>query len=195
MRRARLQGTKRASHGLDFDSSRTFKWDGSRRHKYIQSKKEKQALSLHANSRAILRAGPGMPGAPVDLMGGIVMGGWQPPMEPPGRPMPVHPGAPGAGGMFQYPWNLQGLAHPHAQHPHYGAPPGMHPGHPGLQHPHAQHPGYPQPSGSGAMARCNPGPGGENLMRLMSPSGANVMMQQPPQPPPPGEHSSMHQQM
>jgi len=34
--------TKRATHGLDFEGSRTFKWNGNRRHKYIQSKKEKE---------------------------------------------------------------------------------------------------------------------------------------------------------
>jgi hypothetical protein len=37
--------TKRATHGLDFEGSRTFKWNGSRRQKYIQSKKEKENVS------------------------------------------------------------------------------------------------------------------------------------------------------
>ena len=36
--------TKRATHGLDFEGSRTFKWNGSRRQKYIQSKKEKNSV-------------------------------------------------------------------------------------------------------------------------------------------------------
>lgn len=37
--------TKRATHGLDFEGSRTFKWNCSRRQKYIQSKKEKENVS------------------------------------------------------------------------------------------------------------------------------------------------------
>ena len=105
------QATKRASHGLDFDGSRSFKWDGSRRHKYIQSKKEKQTLTLQAAGRSLLR-----PVGPVgcDMIGGMVIGAWQTPMEPPGRPLPVNPGASAVSAppsaMFQYPWpNVSGL--------------------------------------------------------------------------------------
>ena len=100
------EGTKRASHGLDFDGSRTFKWDGSRRHKYIQSKKEKNAISIHASSRGVVRAGPGHmamypSGDVMGLGGGMVMGSpWHglPFEAPPGRPLPVHQGM-ASGGM------------------------------------------------------------------------------------------------
>ncbi|EKX31178.1 hypothetical protein GUITHDRAFT_122615 [Guillardia theta CCMP2712] len=36
------ESTKRASHGLDFEGSRTFAWDGSRHVKYVQSKAEQE---------------------------------------------------------------------------------------------------------------------------------------------------------
>ena len=120
------QATKRASHGLDFDGSRSFKWDSSRRHKYIQSKKEKQTLSLQAAGRSLLRPVGhfGVSGCDRDVIGGMVIGAWQTPMEPPGRPHPANPTA-----MFQYPWpNVSGLTQAqmhYAQHAHmaqYGAP-------------------------------------------------------------------------
>jgi len=168
------QNTKRASHGLDFDGSRTFKWDGSKRSKYIQSKKEKQQLSI-SGSR-----GRGAGAAGVDAMGSMVLGSWQPPPEPPGRPLPVHAsGIPGgAGGMFhQNPWNaLQGLGPSH--HAHYGAPPHMHV----QQHPHSQHAGYPAAApGAASTPRSTANMGGpdrgDDLMRLMSPGATAGRMQ------------------
>ena len=180
------QGTKRASHGLDFDGSRTFKWDGSRRHKYIQSKKEKQAISMHTTSRAILRPVPGQMGMPPEMMGGMVMGGWQTPMEPPGRPMPVHPGAPYMGGpphsgMYQYPWgSLQAFGHPLAHPSHYGVPP-AHMHYYLQEHPHVL-PSYPM--GASVPGAMRPGaPGG-----VMSPGASSVMQPPPPAPEAPPVH-------
>jgi hypothetical protein len=46
--------TKRATHGLDFEGSKTFKWDGSHRTKYIQSKREKETLSREISRRSII---------------------------------------------------------------------------------------------------------------------------------------------
>jgi len=127
------QATKRASHGLDFDGSRSFKWDDSRRHKYIQSKKEKQTLTLQAAGRTLLR--PVMPVgvSGCDVVGGMVIGAWQTPMEPPGRPLPANSGVSAVSAphtvMFQYPWpHVSGLTQAqmqYAQHAHmtqYGAP-------------------------------------------------------------------------
>jgi hypothetical protein len=170
--------TKRASHGLDFDGSRSFKWDGSRRHKYIQSKKERQQLSAIPGAPSRARAGPGQASVGLDLLGanGMVVGaGWQTPMEPPGRPLPVldvrramdaggeRDGASvvaGAGGVGHGAW-LQ------ATQTHYGAPAHMH-----LHHPHAQYPAFPAASSaSGSTPRGGAG-GGEHLMRLMSPGAA-----------------------
>jgi len=182
-----LQGTKRASHGLDFDGSRTFKWDGSRRHKYIQSKKEKQALSIQANSRNILRP------SPAEMMGGMVMGTWQTPMEPPGRPLPVHPAAAGMGpppGMFAYPWGtLQGLthSHAHAHHAHYGAPP-THLPHTLNPYAHPHHMASPPVSLVTSVSRpaaSAPAATGDSLMRLMSANGSNAPTVLPSGPPPP----------
>jgi hypothetical protein len=119
VRETSAQGTKRASHGLDFDGSRTFKWDGSRRHKYIQSKKEKDAILAHNNSRSILRAVPGqmhMAAAPMDLMGGMggmVMGNWMSgPME----------GGAGAGGALGGGSRQQLAMHAAGLYPHAAAP-------------------------------------------------------------------------
>ena len=54
--------TKRATHGLDFEGSRTFKWNGSHRTKYIQSKKERETVSLEINRRSIIHGEhPAMP--------------------------------------------------------------------------------------------------------------------------------------
>ena len=54
--------TKRATHGLDFEGSRTFKWNGSHRTKYIQSKKERETVSLEINRRSIIQGEhPAMP--------------------------------------------------------------------------------------------------------------------------------------
>ena len=47
-----------ATHGLDFEGSKAFKWNGNRRHKYIQSKKEKETLSLEITRRSIIHAEP-----------------------------------------------------------------------------------------------------------------------------------------
>ena len=37
-------------------NSKTFKWNGNRRHKYIQSKKEKETLTLEINRRSIIHS-------------------------------------------------------------------------------------------------------------------------------------------
>lgn len=65
--------TKRATHGLDFEGSRTFKWNGSRRQKYIQSKKEKdnvsRSLALEVGNRRHSVANVSAPVIPLFEMG------------------------------------------------------------------------------------------------------------------------------